>query len=397
MTAGCCRISIEQPSFVPAAASGRVIETDAGCVGVRKALFVTRRHQWTGWRFTIREMLLLIAIFGALLALVLPAIQASREAARRLQCGNHMKLHCLALQNYHDTFLYLPYGARQRTRPPDYDQPSFGSSWLVATSPFREDGRIFDPIIAADLMKGSDYASQGVQSQADGRLIRAFLCPSSPLPQSEVLNGCELVLPSYAGIMGAAELRSAGPLDVKDRHQRLAKGPYGGWAAGNGMLPLNESLTFAACHDGTANVIIVGEVSTWYFDDRGRRFNPALAVKDAGDGPQPAGGWLAGTDLDFTVHADHPEVPAQRVFNLLTIAHPLGIANQRGARDPHPNWGTAGIGRCGLNNPLVSAHPAGAMVGYADGHVALLTKGTPEYLLRRLAIRDDVGKLADFE
>ena len=60
---------------------------------------------------------------------------------------------------------------------------------------------------------------------------------------------------------------------------------------------MNESLTFEACVDGTANTIIVGEVSDWYYNDNGRRFNPALAVSDAGDGPHlNAAGWLACAD-----------------------------------------------------------------------------------------------------
>jgi len=346
-------------------------------------------------RFTLLELLIVITIICGLLALVLPAVNASREAARRMQCGNHMKMLCLSLQNYHDTFLFLPYGARERTTPPAYDQASFGSSWFVAIMPFCEASPFFYRIMTAEQTAGTDFESSGVRKFADGVRIKFMLCPSSPLTETETLSGIELVLPSYAGIMGGNDLRASGPLDVKDPLGRLVAGPYGGVAAANGMLPINESLTMADCKDGSAFVIIVGEVSDWYYNDRGNWFNPALAVGNAGDGLKPAGGWLAGTDLDFKVRKGGPPVPADRVFNLITIAHPVGMSNRYGSRDNAPNWGSGGLGRCGLNNPLLSAHPAGAQVGYVDGHIQLLTKETPEYILRRLAIRDDGGGLPD--
>lgn len=344
--------------------------------------------------FTLRQMFIVISILCMLLALVLPAIQARREADRRIQCSNNMKHMVLGLQNYHDTFLYLPYGARERTTSPRGNAPStFGSSWLFATMPFMESRPIFDKVYAADLA-GSDYASPGVQAVAHNAKIKYMLCPSSPLPELETIGNFRLVLPSYAGIMGGGN-ETTGPDKVIDLKDRFVAGPYGGLAAANGMLLLNESLTFAACEDGTANTIIVGEVADWYYSDAGRRLNPAMAVANAGNGAKPAAGWMAGTDLDFAIEKGGLAVPADRVFNIITVDHPIGINNRNGKRDSHPDWGTAGIGRCGLNNPLTSAHPAGAMVGFLDGHVVLVTKATSLHLLKRLAQRDDGGKLPE--
>lgn len=344
--------------------------------------------------FTLRQLFFVISILCILLALVLPAVQASREAARRMQCGNNVKQLSLGLQNYHDTFLYLPYGARERTTVPRGNAAStFGSSWLIVTAPFCESRPLYDKVYSADI-SGSDYASAGVQAAAHNLKIKYMLCPSSPLPELETIGKFRLVLPSYAGIMGAGN-QTMGKQTVIDRKDRFVAGPYGGIATANGMLLLNESIPFAACEDGTANTIIVGEVADWYYSDAGRGLNPAMAVANAGTSRKTAAGWLAGTDLDFIVEKGGTRVPADRVFNIITVDHPVGINNRRGKTDSHPNWDTAGVGRCGLNNPLTSAHPAGAMVGFVDGHVVLLTKQTSLHVLKRLAQRDDGGKLPE--
>ena len=130
--------------------------------------FSSRRTRRLG--FTLVELLVVIAIIGVLVALLLPAVQAARESARRSQCSNNLKQIGLALHNYHDTYQSFPINYRPRGSTFNNDYVTY--SWMQAILPFLEQKPLSDTLIPADRM-----ALPGNLTASD-TVIKTYLCPS---------------------------------------------------------------------------------------------------------------------------------------------------------------------------------------------------------------------------
>ncbi len=130
--------------------------------------------------FTLVELLVVIAIIGVLVALLLPAVQAAREAARRAQCQNNAKQAGLALLNFESAFGKLPYGTHMDGQSSQYiskNLPSNGFAWGAYVLPYLEAGNALQGV---DVDGEALYLPDGQINTAIGTRIGSFICPSAP-------------------------------------------------------------------------------------------------------------------------------------------------------------------------------------------------------------------------
>jgi len=150
---------------------------------------VSRKQKPQTRAFTLVELLVVIAIIGVLVALLLPAIQAAREAARRIQCANNLKQLGLALQNYHSAHKEFPRGVYSH---PDEDHryDEIGLGWATKILPYIEQNPLYEQISGLQLADGSSPWDPGVFDKVfqEGRIVPGgdvpiglFRCPTSPL------------------------------------------------------------------------------------------------------------------------------------------------------------------------------------------------------------------------
>ena len=338
--------------------------------------------------FTLVELLVVIAIIGILVALLLPAVQAAREAARRMSCSNNLKQLGLALHNYHDVYKAFPPGVTSVGGP---GLGHWGVSWLPFMLPFIEQSGM-----ANQLLIGGDHPGWGYSGVSGGNIngqrfnnvqIPGFFCPSSPLEKMGNVGSFMHMRPHYVGISGAANGNSqAQPAKYPDDTFRnnnnvqinccgcctptvaLGVASNGGVLVGHGWGDSPAGMyciNFAKITDGTANTIAIGECGNFWVDAAGQkqRINAEH-------------GWLMGSPS-----------AGDRKFNITTVRY---APNEKDLNMP----GTGN--NDGPNNGMYSAHPGGVQVAVADGSVTFISNTINMLTLKRLCSRAD-GAAASFE
>ena len=129
--------------------------------------------------FTLVELLVVIAIIGVLVALLLPAVQAAREAARRNQCMNNVKQLGLSLQMYHDANKRFPPGHMET----GVDGPSYRHqlSWLALCLPYLEESNVSKLIRKEDVDPATNAHTNPKLVPAGRTVIGTFSCASDPV------------------------------------------------------------------------------------------------------------------------------------------------------------------------------------------------------------------------
>jgi prepilin-type N-terminal cleavage/methylation domain-containing protein len=184
--------------------------------------------------FTLVELLVVIAIIGILVALLLPAIQAAREAARRTQCNNRMKQVALALHNYHDTIGRFPFATVCNI---DGGAPGMSTnarqSWFHMILPFVEQTAYYDLIVPR--IEAQQFPGGWPENTV---VIDTFMCPSDPLNPKTVQQGFHgNILPCH----GSSHAGS-------------------GTGQTNGMFYPRSKTRIRDVTDGTSNTVMLGEI-----------------------------------------------------------------------------------------------------------------------------------------
>ncbi len=340
---------------------------------------MTKRRLGRG--FTLVELLVVIAIIGILVALLLPAIQAAREAARRAECSNNLKQLGLGLHNYHDTFKVLPLGVWGTS------QGRWGSSWFAGILPFVEQGAGYDQLLFVGNHPGWTHDTGAVAGSGlttsegyyNGRIfngvnIPVMVCPSSPLdPLKDTGGGNFINAPHYVGISGATDGNgfTNNPGEQRACCNCCNTQANNALLSGGGTLLPNESLKLAAITDGTSNTMMVGECGDYVYNNSTPTRQKSVQVNSNH-------GWLMGTTNRDKVKAGTGRY--ERCFNITTIRYPPnsvavdmnGVANNDGQ-----------------NNGIYSAHPGGSQAVFADGKVKFISDDIDMFTLRILASRHD--------
>lgn len=199
--------------------------------------------------FTLVELLVVIAIIGILVALLLPAVQAAREAARRMSCTNNAKQVGLALHNYHDVYHSFPkivWGYPDRPQNEIGTLPApYHHTWVTAILPYMEQQTLYDTI---------DFRLPAWGQPHVGTLISTLRCPSDNT-YSEVSETHGLAWTNYAGSEGYHWWPTAYFGPPRPGFDRV--GDVSGLFAPGKKWRAISNMT-----DGTSNTVIVAERDT---------------------------------------------------------------------------------------------------------------------------------------
>ena len=204
--------------------------------------------------FTLVELLVVIAIIGVLVSLLLPAIQAAREAARRAECVNNLKQWGIAMHLHHDSRGKLPYGATGYVHPSDPSQSYPRLTWVMYLYSYIEQANLAD---RNDLTKDFAQPPFTIQNTMDGlggQYLSLYRCPSDPIGVDLTVGAFQRRRGNYVVNWGHA--RFDGIFNPKTLPNGPAVAPFG-FESGRRSEP--RATSFSQIIDGTSSTLLMSE------------------------------------------------------------------------------------------------------------------------------------------
>jgi prepilin-type N-terminal cleavage/methylation domain-containing protein/prepilin-type processing-associated H-X9-DG protein len=330
--------------------------------------------------FTLVELLVVIAIIGILVALLLPAVQAAREAARRMSCQNNVRQLGLACLNFESSRGHLPPGSTLTDKA-----TKDGISWLVAILPYAEQSGIsaaidrqLDELKRQNNEDPSVYLLQGLNEVAVG----FYQCPSDDPNELKDKYNKEMAASSYVGIAGSGASRAPDESAVSKENFSFygSKSSFNGAINYDGMFYMGSKTSFRQVSDGTSNTLLAGE--RWY----------SLRAWTVG------GYWTAGVGSGFNKRPPPGPWAGQYGFAFKNVdrRYPInasldavGYLQNHNNDEDRPDAPDSAPKTMGTNDLLFgSFHPGGANFSRADGSVHLLGNDIDLTLYEALASKD---------
>jgi prepilin-type N-terminal cleavage/methylation domain-containing protein/prepilin-type processing-associated H-X9-DG protein len=340
--------------------------------------------------FTLVELLVVIAIIGVLVALLLPAVQAAREAARRMSCQNNLKQIGLGCLNYESSKGSLPPSTQHGTMR---DADGRGLGFQAVILPYVEQSGISSQVTAA--VKQREAEGKGTSDPFDahevykliGPRVELLLCPTDDNPAAEDVNVNTLegnpMGVSYAGVQGSYANR----WNVTTCSPTITGGPDecigGGQSIINydGLMVQGTGVEIRTATDGLSNTLLAGEkwyqMRAWPVGGYWMSNPSATSGRDPTPPTGPAPGFVfAGRN----VRADVPINASLDVVGYYS-GHKPGIHR------PLNGSGTPNSLNL-MDSPFASFHPGGANFVMGDGAVKFLTDGLEGTVFRDMASRN---------
>jgi prepilin-type N-terminal cleavage/methylation domain-containing protein len=322
-----------------------------------------RLPQFAGRGFTLVELLVVIAIIGILVALLLPAIQAAREAARRSSCSNNLMQLILAVHSYESAFGYYPAGTQEPKGPIVNASPPIGyhHNWISQILPYMEERNAFD------LLDRSVSIYHPKNKPVADAMPRVLRCPSAGW-------GAQSPIPNYAGVHHDKEA----PIDAQD----------------NGVFFLNSRVTYDDVRDGSSHTFFIGEKLPDAWDQHWLSGTRATLRN-------------TGTPLNWLTQRNGLPMPGDPGAAAPAVLDPIpGVDDIEptetdadgavSAAPPAPTTLTILPGNPLFVGGFGSYHPNGALFAMGDGRIKHVTSAVQFSIYQRAAHRADKKLPADF-